>query len=96
MSLMTFLSYIVIGMFIGWLSRVIFKDRGISMMPSIAFGIIGSLVAVGTVYAMGISGHGYYAIVGAFGTLFLVNVFRKKGEPIFEDENDEQTEREDT
>lgn len=87
MTLMTFLSYVTIGLFIGWVSRIILKERGIKMIPSLVFGMTGALVAVGTVYLMGISGHGYYAVVGAVGTLFTVNVFRKKEDPIFEDED---------
>ena len=88
MDIMTFLSYIVIGLVIGWVSRLLLKERGVKMMPSLAFGVIGALVATGTVYVMGISGHGFYAVVGAVGVLFVVNVFRTKDDPIFEDEKD--------
>lgn len=87
MELFDLLSYVVIGLLIGWLSRLLIKERGIKMIPSLIFGVIGSLVAAITVFIMDISGPGFYAVVGAVGVLFIVNVFRKENEkPIFEDE----------
>ncbi|MEX0720123.1 MAG: hypothetical protein WD059_05610 [Balneolaceae bacterium] len=80
---MVFLSYLTIGLFIGWLSRVIVKDRGVKMLPSLGFGVIGALTGTAIVYAIGASGAGFYAVIGALGVLFTVNVFRKK-RPIFD------------
>lgn len=88
MDLMTFLSYLAIGLFIGWLSRMIVKDRGIELIPSLGFGVIGALTGTAIVYAIDASGAGFYAVIGAVGVLFTVNTFRKK-KPIFEEDEAE-------
>ena len=43
MTLMTFLGYITIGLIIGWLSRLVTKDRGVTMWPSLGFGVLGAI-----------------------------------------------------
>lgn len=88
MSLMAFLSYLVIGLFIGWLNRIIVKDRGLTMLPSLGFGVIGALTGTAIVYAVGASGAGFYAVIGAVGVLFTVNAFRKK-KPLFDKDEPE-------
>lgn len=82
MTLMNILAYITIGLLIGWLSRVITKDRGVTMLPSLAFGVLGALSGTVIVHVLGLAGAAFYAVVGAFGMLFTVNVFRQ-GKPIF-------------
>ncbi|MEX0722334.1 MAG: hypothetical protein WD053_00570 [Gracilimonas sp.] len=82
MTLMSLLAYISIGLFIGWLSRVITKDRGVTMYPSLAFGVLGALAGTVIVYFLGLAGAAFYAAVGSVGVLFTVNVFRQK-KPIF-------------
>ncbi|MEQ8524035.1 hypothetical protein [Gracilimonas sp.] len=82
MTLMYLLSYITIGLVIGWLSRVITKDRGVTMLPSLAFGVLGALAGTFIVQAVGLAGTAFYSVVGAVGVLFTVNVFRQD-DPIF-------------
>lgn len=82
MTLMNILAYITIGLFIGWLSRIITKDRGVTMFPSLAFGVLGALAGTTIVHLLGLAGAAFYAVVGAVGVLFTVNVFRQD-EPIF-------------
>jgi uncharacterized membrane protein YeaQ/YmgE (transglycosylase-associated protein family) len=84
MTLMNILAYITIGLFIGWLSRIIAKDRGVTMFPSLAFGVTGALVGTGIVYIFDLAGAAIYAAVGAFALLFIVNTFRQD-DPIFTD-----------
>jgi len=79
---MTFLGYITIGLVIGWLSRIITKDRGVTMFPSLFFGILGALAGTLIVQSLGLAGGAFYAGVGAVGILFTVNVFRQN-DPIF-------------
>ena len=75
MTLMTILGYITIGIIIGWLSRIITKDRGVNMFPSLAFGVVGSLAGMSIVLIVGLSGAAFYAVLGALCILFTVNVF---------------------
>lgn len=82
MTFMSFLAYITIGLFIGWLSRVITKERGVTMMPSLFFGVLGALAGTFIVIFLGLAGAAFYAVVGAVGMLFTVNVFRQD-KPIF-------------
>ena len=82
MTLMYLLSYITIGLIIGWLSRLITQDRGVTMLPSLAFGVLGALAGTFIVQAVGLAGTAFYAVVGAVGVLFTVNVFRQE-DPIF-------------
>ncbi|MGN8226699.1 GlsB/YeaQ/YmgE family stress response membrane protein [Gracilimonas sp. BCB1] len=84
MTLMYLLSYITIGLIIGWLSRVITQDRGVTMLPSLAFGVLGALAGTFIVHAVGLAGSAFYAVVGSVGVLFTVNVFRQD-DPIFAD-----------
>ncbi|WP_290878051.1 hypothetical protein [Gracilimonas sp.] len=81
---MNLLAYITIGLVIGWLSRVITKDRGVTMYPSLAFGVLGALSGTAIVQFLDLAGAAFYAVVGAVGVLFTVNVFRQD-EPIFSD-----------
>lgn len=82
MTIMTFLAYVTIGLFIGWLSRIITKDRGVTMWPSLFFGVLGALAGTAIVKFLGLAGAAFYAVVGALGVLFTVNVFRQD-KPIF-------------
>ena len=82
MTLMYFLSYITIGLVIGWLSRLITKKRGVTMLPSLGFGVLGALAGTFIVQAIGLAGTAFYAVVGSVGVLFTVNVFRQN-DPIF-------------
>lgn len=82
MTLMTFLAYISIGLIIGWLSRMITKDRGVTLWPSLGFGVLGAIAGTLIVHFLGLAGAAFYAAVGAIGVLFTVNVFRQK-KPIF-------------
>lgn len=82
MTFMYILGYATIGLLVGWISRLIVKDRGMTMLPSLAFGILGSLAGTAIVYAVGLAGAAFYALVGAVGVLFTVNVFRQD-DPIF-------------
>jgi uncharacterized membrane protein YeaQ/YmgE (transglycosylase-associated protein family) len=81
---MYLLAYITIGLVIGWISRVITKKRGVTMLPSLAFGVLGALAGTLIVYSVGLAGTAFYAMVGAVGVLFTVNVFRQDN-PIFTD-----------
>lgn len=82
MTIMNVLAYITIGLVLGWLSRVITKDRGVAMMPSLVFGVLGALAGTAIVQFLDLAGAAFYAVVGAVGILFTVNVFRQD-EPIF-------------
>lgn len=84
MTLMTLLGYITIGLIIGWLSRIITKDRGVTMFPSLAFGVLGALAGMAIVQFLDLAGAAFYAVVGAIGVLFTVNVFRQD-DPVFSD-----------
>lgn len=84
MTLMNALAYISIGLVIGWLSRIIAKDRGVTMLPSLAFGVIGAMVGTAIVFMFDLAGAAIYAAVGAFALLFIVNTFRQD-DPIFDD-----------
>lgn len=81
---MTLLGYITIGLIIGWLSRIITKDRGVTMFPSLAFGVLGALAGMAIVQFLDLAGAAFYAVVGAIGVLFTVNVFRQD-DPVFSD-----------
>lgn len=81
---MTLLGYITIGLIIGWLSRIITKDRGVTMFPSLAFGVLGALAGMAIVQFLDLAGAAFYAVVGAIGVLFTVNVFRQDN-PVFSD-----------
>ncbi len=82
MTLMNILAYVTIGLVVGWLSRVITKDRGVTMFPSLAFGVLGALAGTTIVHVLGLAGAAFYAVVGAVGILFTVNVFRQD-KPVF-------------
>ncbi len=84
MNVMTILAYLTIGLFIGWLSRIITKDRGVEMLPSLAFGVLGAFSGMIIVNSLGLAGGAFYAVVGAVGVLFTVNVFRQD-DPVFVD-----------
>tara|TARA_R100000479_G_C6201120_1_gene134753 strand:+ start:148 stop:405 length:258 start_codon:yes stop_codon:yes gene_type:complete len=79
---MYLLAYATIGLVIGWLSRLLTKQRGVTMLPSLAFGVLGALAGSFIVQTVGLAGTAFYAAVGAIGVLFTVNVFRQE-EPIF-------------
>lgn len=79
---MSFFAYLTIGLFIGWLSRTIIQDRGVTMVPSLLLGAFGALIATTIVHFLGMAGAAFFAVVGAVGLLFTVNVFRKDT-PIF-------------
>jgi len=81
---MYILAYATIGLVIGWLSRLITKRRGVTMLPSLAFGVLGALAGTFIVETVGLAGTAFYAAVGAIGVLFTVNVFRQE-DPIFTD-----------
>ena len=82
MTFMYLLAYTTIGLAIGWLSRLITKQRGVTMLPSLAFGVLGALAGSFIVQTVGLAGTAFYAVVGAIGVLFTVNVFRQE-DPIF-------------
>ncbi|MAL18292.1 MAG: hypothetical protein CL670_02430 [Balneola sp.] len=82
MTFMYLLAYATIGLVIGWLSRLLTKQRGVTMLPSLAFGVLGALAGSFIVQTVGLAGTAFYAAVGAIGVLFTVNVFRQE-EPIF-------------
>lgn len=82
MTFMSFLAYLSIGLLIGWLSRIIVKERGVTLWPSLFFGVLGALAGTAIVHFLGLAGAAFYAVVGAVGILFTVNVFRQK-KPIF-------------
>lgn len=82
MSVMTVLAYITLGLFVGWLIRLISQDRGVEMIPSLFFGVLGALSGMLIVHFLDLAGGAFYAVVGAVGVLFIVNVFRQE-EPIF-------------
>jgi uncharacterized membrane protein YeaQ/YmgE (transglycosylase-associated protein family) len=84
MTFMYILAYATIGLVIGWLSRLITKRRGVTMLPSLAFGVLGALAGTFIVETVGLAGTAFYAAVGAIGVLFTVNVFRQE-DPIFTD-----------
>lgn len=90
MTLMTFLSHVTIGLVIGWLSRMIVKDRGVKLVPSLGLGVIGAMVGSAVVYIIDEPGGGFYAVIGAIGVLFTVNAFRKK-DPIFGERDEDET-----
>lgn len=82
MTIMYLLAYITIGLVIGWISRLITQERGVTLLPSLAFGVLGALAGTGIVYTVDLAGTAFYAAVGAVSVLFTVNVFRQD-EPIF-------------
>lgn len=82
MTFMSLLAYITMGLLIGWLSRMIVKERGVTMWPSLFFGVIGALAGTTIVHFLDLAGAAFYAVVGAVGVLFTVNVFRQE-KPIF-------------
>ena len=82
MTFMYLLAYATIGLVIGWLSRLLTKQRGVTMLPSLAFGVLGALAGSFIVQTVGLAGTAFYAAVGAIGVLFTVNVFRQEA-PIF-------------
>ena len=54
------------------------------MFPSLFFGVVGALAGTAIVQFLDLAGAVFYAIVGAVGILFTVNVFRQD-DPIFVD-----------
>ncbi|MTI87384.1 MAG: hypothetical protein FH748_05385 [Balneolaceae bacterium] len=77
MTLATLLGYMVIGLTIGWLSNLVYGERGVNILLSLGFGIAGALVGSLIVYSAGLAGAGFFAGIGAIGVLFTVNVFRQ-------------------
>ncbi len=82
MTLMYFLSYLTIGLSLGWISRMITGNRGVEMYTSLIFGALGSLVGLAIVETVGLAGDAFFAVIGAIAILFTVNAFRQE-EPIF-------------
>tara|TARA_R110000868_G_scaffold408293_7_gene691053 strand:- start:3298 stop:3546 length:249 start_codon:yes stop_codon:yes gene_type:complete len=76
--------YIGIGAFIGFLSNLLLKERGLKMLPSIGVAMLGALIGGIITYSFELKGSGFYALISSIVTLFIFNVFRTKEDPIFD------------
>lgn len=84
MSIITILGYLTLGIVTGWLSRILYGDRGVKLIPSIAFGVFGALTGAAITHLNGLAGAGFFAVMAAIGILFIVNTFRQD-DPLFEE-----------
>ncbi len=80
---MMILAHITIGLFIGWLSYEVVGDRGVNLIYSLMFGVLGAIIGLAIVQIFDLAGSAIYAAFGGMGIVFIVNVFRQE-EPIFE------------
>lgn len=83
MSLMYLLAYMTIGLTIGLISWLIVQKRGVGLIPSLGFAVLGALSGTAIVQMLDLAGAAFYAAMGAIGVLFTANVFRQD-QPIFE------------
>lgn len=82
MTIMMILAHITIGLFIGWMSYEVVGDRGVNLIYSLIFGVLGAVIGLAIVQIFNLAGSAIYAAFGGMGILFIVNVFRQE-EPIF-------------
>lgn len=69
---------LVIGLTVGYTGFLIFGERGIAMIPSIATGSAGALVSGVISILIQVFNPLVFAMLGAIGFLFIINSFRQK------------------
>lgn len=84
MSIGIWLGYALIGVLTGWIGNTFAGDRGLEIVPSLVFGVIGALLGSSMVHAAGLAGAGYMALIGSIAVLFTVFTFRQE-DPVFEE-----------
>jgi uncharacterized membrane protein YeaQ/YmgE (transglycosylase-associated protein family) len=66
MSLEMFVTWVVVGLFTGWVAGVVMKDGGYGLISDLTFGLVGGGVAIG-IYSVlgGTSDGGRFAVAAA-------------------------------
>jgi len=78
-GLIVILSYLVIGVVIGWLAGLLMKGKGFGCVGNVAIAILGSLFGGFIFNLLGLKmGSILTAFLGAILLLFVVNLFTKK------------------
>ena len=80
---MSFLWFIIVGGFAGWLGSMLFKGQGSGIIFNVILGIIGGVVGGWAFGLLGLQATGTIgsiitAAVGAFLLLFIFNMISKK------------------
>ena len=79
---MELFGFLTLGTIIAWLSYRVLGTRVMKMLPRVIIGAASAIIGGLVVMYFGLAGSGYYAAIASLGTLFTINVFRKK-EPVF-------------
>lgn len=86
MSVLSIFALLVIGAIVGFVSYMIFKERGMKMLPSVLTGSTAALVGAIVPLLFGLKGVGFYGIFASLAVIFTINVFREKRTPAFKAE----------
>lgn len=78
------LGFIGLGAFVGMLSHLVLLERGLKILPSIVFSVVGALIGGFISTTFNLVGSGFYALICSFLILFTFNVFRTEDDPIFD------------
>ena len=81
---MSFFGFLTLGVVIGVISRLIYRKRGMKMVPSMIIGAISALVGGSLNVYFELTYPWVYAAISAMLVIFTTNSFRKET-PIFTD-----------
>ena len=80
MSPLQIVIWLVIGIIMGWLARVLVKRRGFGLTGDVIIGIIGAFLGnliIGENIAKGLEGYAVDSLIGAFVLLLIFKIIRK-------------------
>ena len=80
MSPLQIVVWLVIGIIIGWISRILVRRRGFGLTGDVIIGIIGAFLGnliIGESLAKGITGYAFDSLIGAFVLLLIFKIIRK-------------------
>ncbi|MCP2520054.1 GlsB/YeaQ/YmgE family stress response membrane protein [Candidatus Aminicenantes bacterium AC-335-B20] len=80
MSPLQIVIWLVIGIIMGWLARVLVKRRGFGLTGDVIIGIIGAFLGnliIGENIAKGSAGYAFDSLIGAFVLLLIFKIIRK-------------------
>ncbi len=80
MSPLQIVVWLVIGIIIGWISRILVRRRGFGLTGDVIIGIIGAFLGnliIGESLAKGITGYALDSLIGAFVLLLIFKIIRK-------------------
>jgi len=81
MSPLQIVIWLVIGIIMGWLARVLLKRRGFGLTGDVIIGIIGAFLGnliIRESLAKGITGYAFDSLIGAFVLLLIFKIIRKR------------------